>query len=75
LGQQPLGKVKAFLKLCELHRLASQAVVGVFQRCGVLIQLLAELGKLGSRGSAPGYCPSYCPRDHYRRRGDHREGK
>jgi len=53
LGQQSLGKVEAFLKLRKLSRLISQTVLGVLERCSVLLQSLAEVGNLGSRGSAP----------------------
>lgn len=46
LGQSSLDKVEPFLKLGELSRLTCQAGLGVFQRCGVVLQLLLQLGQL-----------------------------
>jgi len=39
-----LGKVKALLKLCELCSLIGQGGLGVFQRGGILLQSLLDLG-------------------------------
>lgn len=75
LGQSSFYKVEPFLKLCELSRLTCQAGLGVVQRCGVLLQLVLQLGQRGSRGCAPAYCPGYCPRHQYRCASDHRESQ
>jgi hypothetical protein len=68
LGQQSLGKVEAFLKLCQLS-------LGVVQCCGVLLQLVTEPGKFGWRGSPPAYCSGDCPRNQHDRTGGDRESE
>ncbi len=55
LGQQPLGEVDPFVQLRHLICLVNQAVLDVFQRRGVVSQLLTELGERGSRRSPPAY--------------------
>ena len=40
-------------------------MLDVFQRCGVVLQLVIEFGELGSRGSPPAYGPSDGPRNQH----------
>src|SRR5437868_5849676 len=67
LGQHSFSKVESLLKLCHLRRLAGQAVLDLFQRCGLVLQLLTELGQLGSRGSPAAYGARYGARNQHQR--------
>jgi hypothetical protein len=48
------------VELREFTRLISQAGLGVLQCSSVLLQLLPDLGQLGSRSSTAAYRPGYC---------------